>query len=669
MATALTAAWPNQIAARIGPFQDGSGNLWAIVVKTTISAVRSTDGGATWDTQYDQSVINARGEFDCVFDFANGLIYVVAIDSGSAARILSFNVTSHVWTAIDGATSRPSISGDVNGKLMVFLTRRSTGEFVIFYQGNLHSMGNDYRSVYYARCSAAGVWSSSVAVAALKNTLYDAKSAVLGDSDRFHMIYNPGAATMKHRSLSSANGLDTEANAGTANATTANYYNLYYNNILAKIVFELDNGIVHRATSAANPTWTADANAIGSPENGGSPAAWVYDLAGEKLYVFYRDATSDDVYVNAVQKSDVNQLTGGSSNYIMGGLYAAQEFTPTRSYSLSILGLSLSKTGSPPNGLLVEIRQGSPTGTLLASETIQASELGTLAYYGLKFASPPALNSGTKYCIVLSTTSGDVSNCYAWGRSTTDVYANNDAWVYNTGSWSTQTGYDMVFTAPGGTIWPASTQQDAATSVVGISVGLIGGLVGPDTISSTYFGNTSTFMAVEQSFTAPTSCTLLSVIVKLAKSNAPTDDVIVELQSDNGSGAPSGTVLATIGTITGSTLPTTLTDQKFACNVSLTGGTRYHIVIRRSGEGSLTNRYIVGNDSWLANETAQSLDNGSWTLWSGQDLRLVLGTSLSAIGILYSDNGVYFDKFTLTETAPPEPVPPETTNEEFFILL
>lgn len=92
------------------------------------------------------------------------------------------------------------------------------------------------------------------------------------------------------------------------------------------------------------------------------------------------------------------------------------------------------------------------------------------------------------------------------------------------------------------------------------------------------------------------------VVLKLYRSGAPSDDLIVELQT-NGATKPSGTVIGTSVTLAASTVPVDHTSLAFFVDVAVTPSTKYWIVARRSGavdgnavywEGNVSNVYASG---------------------------------------------------------------------------
>lgn len=523
--------WPTVgPGGRFGPFQDSNGDLWVVGVSSAgeLRSVISTDAGATWETYYGLTGVT-RNPTDCVFNSKNDVIYVTCVQ-GTTIYIYSFTISTTTWAEIYSSGTRPTVALDVNNKSPVFLTRRSSGEFVVFYQGPTHSnMGSAYRSVYYARCSAAGVWSSGVEVDAGGATNYDCKSACRGELNRTHMFFASAlsGAPATHRSLSSANALDTAGSVGGYTNANIDYYTAYYDAFLGKIIWGMPSlGYIYRATSGAGPTWTLDTN---TPTNLTEPNVcgpnFIYDPSSAKLYCFYRDATSDDVYQNSAAA----------------------------------------------------------------------------------------------------------------------------------------------------TTWGTPVQQDACAAVTGISVGLLGDVGSivnfeeDDTDGIQYIGATSSNQKIAQSFSFSRDTDLTSIVLTLQRTGTPTDNVVIEIQSDS-AGSPSGSVIASIGTLAASSISLLGATYPVSCNVSLSANTTYWLVLSRSGAVNGSN-YI--SQSWMSSGSAHGgsvkiWDGNSWGSSNTADYRISFFTS-KGIGVLFNDSGVYFDKLVLVP--PEEPIEPTTTNEEFFALL
>jgi hypothetical protein len=300
--TFIGGARPN-VPARWGPFQDGSGNLWVItLVSSSPTAFESTNGGATWVNKGSFSASTGGTYLDCAFDSANGIIYCLC--QNSLTQIAKFTISTTTWAAVTTGGQGVSVQADVSGIFPAFLVRLSTGAFVVVYQGpTASSMGTNYRQMYYVSCTSAGVWGTATLAYGVSGNHIDTKCAVLGASDRTHMLCATATPGMEHVSLSSAGALDTpESLSGVLGAgAEANFYTLYYDATLAKLVASGGTGTdtPARATSGASPVFTADSNAAGSDSPSNAPAVFYYDTTGSKLYVFYYDSTTTNLFVNS----------------------------------------------------------------------------------------------------------------------------------------------------------------------------------------------------------------------------------------------------------------------------------------------------------------------------------------------------------------------------------
>lgn len=124
--------------------------------------------------------------------------------------------------------------------------------------------------------------------------------------------------------------------------------------------------------------------------------------------------------------------------------------------------------------------------------------------------------------------------------------------------------------------------------------------------------------------------------VMLRVSGAPADNVTCSIQADNGSGAPSGTTITngTSATIAGGTLTTAYRPSKFtwATPPTLTSGTTYWLVFKRSGANDAANFYQIldANGSTYSSGTAASYTASTLT-WANiaADLKLQLVFNIS----------------------------------------
>lgn len=136
-----------------------------------------------------------------------------------------------------------------------------------------------------------------------------------------------------------------------------------------------------------------------------------------------------------------------------------------------------------------------------------------------------------------------------------------------------------------------------------------------------------------RSFVPSASYTTFTPSLTLWKSGSPTDNVLIEIQTDN-AGSPSGTILGTVTvayTSLGTTQPS-LTSYGTA-SASLTSGVTYWIVVERSGALSATNYYALGINTGAHGMTRYGADTSAWLALAGYDIygNVVLSGSAAPI--------------------------------------
>jgi len=163
-------------------------------------------------------------------------------------------------------------------------------------------------------------------------------------------------------------------------------------------------------------------------------------------------------------------------------------------------------------------------------------------------------------------------------------------------------------------------------------------------------GRTTSNQQVAQPFVASTT-SLAQVALTLAATNAPADNLIVEIQTDSG-GSPSGTVVATVGTVTGASLPFAGTRVVLSVSIALTAAQTYWLVFRRSGALSDTIVFRILNRSNALSGWSSVLQyNGS--TWSFADF---------PITVKFSFLGGPTSTYYLTDTA--ETINPGSATEK-----
>jgi hypothetical protein len=196
--------WPSFRAAPHAIVETG-GNLYVVALGSAaassghIAAWKSTDGGETWaEVDSADRITGIAG--DSFAAVASGTTIHVAYQllSDTAVRVRPFDCATEQWGTATGAgpalTANVGANAHVTGQIALFLCVRSDGDYVVLHQGNDQAvMGNSYRRVVYSR-HEGGTWTSDVVVDPSAGTQvhYDARTAILGSSDRVHLFYSNG---------------------------------------------------------------------------------------------------------------------------------------------------------------------------------------------------------------------------------------------------------------------------------------------------------------------------------------------------------------------------------------------------------------------------------------------------------------------------------------------
>lgn len=495
-------SWPDHKIGRVGPFE-ASGSLYTVLVnKTTnkLGVFKSTNSGETWAEQNSAGApsILATTNYktcDAILSTSTVISVVYPLVTTGTMTIKQFNTATDLWgTASAAGIDLDGLVGgglDTSGKCPLYLVARSDGSYVVYYHGAVEviSMTN-YRRPAYARLSAiGGIWTSGVAVSPTGSaTGYECLGAVLGSSDRTHFFYRlmTSSASPSHRSLTSANVLNTAANTGgTAVSSTAVYpaTHLFRRDagggaieIGIGYVFTASSSLLllQRATSADSPTWssvqsivttTGTASVESANSNPGSFATdgtevfafWIND-ASQFIYYDRDSGTSTwgtDTLFLGTPANQVSQLTSSLAQNVgrvTSGFQVAQSFTVAGITIVNAVTLYPSKVGSPTDGLVVDI-VSSLGGTPLATSSVVSNTSVNVLGTQFDFPTPVTLTSGNTYYLVVSrsSTTSD-TNYYNLDYTGTDVYANGTLWLNNTGStggtWTQIIGSDLKFVIP-----------------------------------------------------------------------------------------------------------------------------------------------------------------------------------------------------------------------------
>jgi hypothetical protein len=113
------------------------------------------------------------------------------------------------------------------------------------------------------------------------------------------------------------------------------------------------------------------------------------------------------------------------------------------------------------------------------------------------------------------------------------------------------------------------------------------------------FGAASTASARAQSFTPGANMDVNEIRVVVYKTASPADNVICDIYSDTGASVPNTSIQTADNVYSGTAISTTQSwvSFQFGTPVSLTSGTKYWIVLSRSGAVDASNNYSVRVDS------------------------------------------------------------------------
>lgn len=300
-------------------------------------------------------------------------------------------------------------------------------------------------------------------------------------------------------------------------------------------------------------------------------------------------------------------------------------------------------------------RQGTNIATAATSHAINVGSpvAGTLLIVFVRFAAAPGTVTFTGYTQLAANTSDasddDSRIYYRWAdgaEGATDTLATTNSVKLAAICWEIT-----------GAANPATTAPSVSAAVVGTAANINPASWPPGTIDFSGDGGFLELGAgggqidrIAESFVSA-GAVVTGVSAKLLKLNSPTDNLVLELQSNSG-GTPSETVIGTVGSIAGSSLTGASTVYSFPCSIAVTNATTYWLVFRRDGASNATNTYaletappVVGNAlkvaiglSWGSEDSTHELAVG---VFQGAEVRDYL--FITVIGM---------DSETATATAP-----------------
>jgi hypothetical protein len=170
-----------------------------------------------------------------------------------------------------------------------------------------------------------------------------------------------------------------------------------------------------------------------------------------------------------------------------------------------------------------------------------------------------------------------------------------------------------------------------------------------DHVNTLGFGDGFTSM-MSQPFVAAPGGILTSVSAWLYKFSAPTDNVVVEAQTDSG-GNPSGTAVGTVATVAGASLGVVPALSTWSgLSITLTPGATYHLVFRRSGSQDGSNFYFLDTSATAVNGWLVSrFRDAATSTWAANSVSLGISLSFSVSTYYLTDTAETINPGSATE--------------------
>jgi hypothetical protein len=145
------------------------------------------------------------------------------------------------------------------------------------------------------------------------------------------------------------------------------------------------------------------------------------------------------------EELDQQQTQATYNNMLFSTHWGGQSFKPTKTV-LTRAELYIRKVGSPTTDVVLSVRS-SLTGADLVSISKPASAISTTSSWVNFDFTDLSVTPGNTYYLVLRTSGGTSTNCYYWGYSNTNPYANGlYSFSFDGGStWTNYATYDFCF--------------------------------------------------------------------------------------------------------------------------------------------------------------------------------------------------------------------------------
>jgi hypothetical protein len=268
---------------------------------------KSTNGGKTWaEVDAAHCPTNTTSSYDT---FLNGTtIWVEYLDAGSSTiHVRPF--ANDLWGA--DSPNGPPLGSRTNsgGRVTCIAGVRANGDVVITHQSTQETVSGTLRDRIGVSVYSGGVWVADQILGTGIAAHFDHVAGALGASDRVHMFYTRTDQTtsLQHRSLSSANVLDTEVAVATnlINVTDACVCGLavgFVNGANTEIVvpYKTSGNIlgVVRFFSQANPSVFTRTN-VSTLQPDTTNGLMAAEVNATTVTVFFCDFASKDIYRNS----------------------------------------------------------------------------------------------------------------------------------------------------------------------------------------------------------------------------------------------------------------------------------------------------------------------------------------------------------------------------------
>src|SRR5689334_5826984 len=263
MALPTTITGISTAVACVGPFISSGGNVYFFgkdgTTATTLNCMKATDPTSSFSSIATKTGFSTAVQALAGYQVSD-VIHLIVIDGATTsvnAKYQTFDMSSDTFVTAETIASafnpRTDAGADVYGGSIVV---RSGGEVVVFFNGaRVASMGSSWSQTYYSRRTGVNTWSAATQVSAGGTANAVTPTSALGVSDRVHFSWR-GASDWVHRSLSSANVLDTQGNIVVSSSAAENGIS-FVNGGNTEVVFYYAGNGPSWCNSGANPSFTA----------------------------------------------------------------------------------------------------------------------------------------------------------------------------------------------------------------------------------------------------------------------------------------------------------------------------------------------------------------------------------------------------------------------------